>query len=169
MFPPIMCLREYSNGSAALVACGLFDEESGKSAEDKSLNASTKPVKVEAGDCWNSDGQPGEEDAQVRENAKHTQDGNDYSGNQQFLLFASHTEYGWNCTKDSNCKRNKETGAYCGEESMTCCCQSCINQGADDSTGKNVSEVTAGHRARSKALTHHIDGGHYENGIQESF
>ena len=77
-----MCLREYSNGNAALVACGLFDEESGKSAENKSLNAPAKPVKVEAGDCWNSDSQPREEDSQIRQNAKRAKDSNDHSGDQ---------------------------------------------------------------------------------------
>ena len=43
-----------------------------------------------------------------------------------------------------------------------------VDQGADDRTGENVAEMTAGHGDGGEQLTHDIDGRQDEKGIQEA-
>ena len=72
--------------AAALSARGLFDEEGGQGAEDECLNAAAEPVKIQAGNGGNANGQPGVMHTQTGENGENAQHRDDDAQNFQLLF-----------------------------------------------------------------------------------
>ena len=86
MPPKIKYIFVYSNGLQRLVACSLFDEEGGQGTENECLNGAAEPVKVQAGDGGDTDGQPGIINTQVGEDGQNAQDAGNDADHKQSLL-----------------------------------------------------------------------------------
>ena len=88
----------------------LLDEDGGQGAEDEGLDAAAEPVKVEAGDGGDADGQPGELDAYQADKGQSTKNGQDDAENLQALLLF--------CPSEEEQRKSDGSGAHSGKKML---------------------------------------------------